>query len=348
MGHQSKPIRFVTMCWVICFLAILIPGCTYYSGPPSDHFDGSHFHGNTTDHAFTDHIKWLWEMETVEWPEWVDDPPQPPPVKHVKEGELRITYINHATVLIQIDGINILTDPIWSERAGPFSWLGAKRVRAPGVKMSDLPPIDMILISHDHYDHLDLPSLRQLTMAHQPVVLTGLGVKSRLASIEGQRVVELDWWQKHQHTDSIGITFVPALHESGRGLFDQNRTLWGGFVIESRAGRILFMGDSGYGEFIHEIKNRYSSFRLAVLPIGSYEKRWFMKNQHMNPDDAVRIHKELKVAQSVGMHFGTFAEHPEQSIIAHEEDLALALEKHDITRSAFWILKFGEGRMVSR
>jgi len=282
----------------------------------------------------------------VDWPDWINDPPQPPPVANVKKGELKVTYVNQATTLIQMDGINILTDPIWSERAGPFSWIGSKRVRAPGIRMEDLPNINVILISHDHYDHLDLPTLEKLFEKYHPVVITGLGVKRRLKSIKQSNVMELDWWEEYTYSTDTKITFVPSLHGSGRGLFSGNRTLWGGFVIESSSSRVLFIGDSAWGDFLKDIKERFPRFDLAILPIGSYEKRWFMKTEHMNPDDAVRVHQMLNVAQSVGIHFGTFKEHPEQTIDAHEKDLQIALEKYHVPEPDFWILKFGEGRDV--
>jgi L-ascorbate metabolism protein UlaG (beta-lactamase superfamily) len=285
-------------------------------------------------------------METVEWPDWIDDPPQAPPVAAVKKGELRITFINQATTLIQMDGINILTDPIWSERAGPFSWMGSKRVRAPGVRMEDLPNINIILISHDHYDHLDLSTLEKLFEKHQPVVLVGLGVKRRLESVKQNDVIELDWWHEYTYSAGFKVTFVPSLHGSGRGLFSGNRTLWGGFVIECPSSRVLFMGDTAFGDFLIEIKEKFPHFDLAILPIGNYEKRWFMKTEHMNLDDAVRVHKMLNVIKSVGIHFGTFKEHPEQAIDAHERDLQIALEKYNIPESDFWVLRFGEGQEV--
>ncbi len=341
-----KKFKIIIKWKILIFLISFLIGCAYYQGPPSDHFDGSRFFNKESDHTFFDHIIWLWEMETIKWPEWIDDPVQPPPIARVKEGELRITYINHATVLIQMDEINILTDPIWSERVGPVPWVGPKRVRAPGIKMEDLPNIDIILISHDHYDHLDISSLKQLLKKHRPVILVGLGVKHRLESIGGDNIIELDWWQEYLYSKDTKITFIPSRHNSGRGIFDSNKTLWGGFVIESLEGDVLFMGDTAFGDFLKEIEKKFTHFRLAILPIGSYEKRWFMKNQHMNPDDAVRVYKMLKVRKSVGIHFGTFEEHPEQTIDAHEKDLKAALEKHNVPESEFWILKIGEGKEV--
>jgi L-ascorbate metabolism protein UlaG (beta-lactamase superfamily) len=265
----------------------------------------------------------------------------------VEKGDLRVTYVNQSTVLIQMDGINILTDPIWSDCPSPISWLGPKRVRAPGLKMEYLPEIDFILISHDHRDHLDLPTLKKLLDKHYPVILVGLGVKQEMKSLEYENIIELDWWQ--EYIDSMGatITFVPARHSSGRGLFDGNKTLWGGFVIEGPAGRVLFMGDTAWGGFLQKIRERYDHFRLAILPIGSYEKRWFMQSEHMNPDDAVGVHKILNVDQSMGIHFGTFKEHPEQTIDAHVKDLKVALEKYNVPEEDFWILNIGEGRDVA-
>jgi L-ascorbate metabolism protein UlaG (beta-lactamase superfamily) len=342
-----KTFKAAIIVLLIIILIIFLQGCSYYQGPSSDHFDGSRFFSNEPDHTFFDHIKWMWEMETVEWPEWIDDPPQPPPIARVKKGELRITYINHATVLIQMDGVNILTDPIWSEGAGPLTWLGTKRVRDPGVRMEELPDIDIILISHDHYDHLDISSLQQLNEKHHPIILVGLGNKHRLKSFSEKQIFELDWWQEHIFSGTR-FTFIPSRHNSGRGIFDKNKTLWGGFVIEGSEGNILFMGDTAFGDFFKKIKEEFAPFRLALLPIGSYEKRWFMKTQHMNPDDAVRAHIILEVTQSVGIHFGTFKEHPEQTINAHEKDLEVALHKYDIPESEFWIIKFGEGRNVPK
>jgi len=322
-------------------------GAGGYTGPVSDHFDGQRFHNDIPDHGFSDMVKWLWEMETVSWPEWVDDPAQPKPEQTVDEGRLRVTFINHSTVLIQMDGLNILTDPMWSQRAGPVSWLGTKRVRMPGVKMDDLPKIHVILISHDHYDHLDLPSLKRLAGRDRPLILAGLGLQAFLESEGISNVKELDWWQEHRAGPSgMKFVFVPALHTSGRKIFEENSTLWGGFVLEGSSGRVYFAGDTGYGKFLDAIRDRYKGFRATIFPLGNYEKRWFMRNQHMNPDDAVRAHILLGSLQSMGVHYATFAEHPEQAIDAHEKDLAEALKQHTIPASAFWILKFGEGRDV--
>jgi L-ascorbate metabolism protein UlaG (beta-lactamase superfamily) len=318
-----------------------------YQGPVSDHFNGTHFFDKEHDHTFIDMLKWLWEMKTVEWPEWINDPPQPKPVAYVNDGHVKITYINHATILIQMDSLNILTDPIWSERASPVSWTGTKRIRAPGIKMEDLPNINLILISHDHYDHLDIPTLKKLAKRDKPQILVGLGVKTIFESEGIAMVHEMDWWEDYLiQAFNMKITFVPARHNSGRSLLRKNRTLWGGFVLEGKSGRVYFAGDTGYGQFLNALKERFSEFHLTIFPIGSYEKRWFMKTQHMNPDDAVKAHILLNSKQSVGIHLGTFLEHPEQTINSHKKDLRAALIKYNILESEFWILQSGEGRYV--
>ena len=335
---------------LISFLFIItlsIMGCgSQYKGPIADHYDGTRFFHNERDYTFTEMLKWMWTMNPAKWPEWIEDPVYPPPPKQVEKKKLRITHINHATILIQTDRVNILTDPIWSERSSLFSWAGPKRVRAPGVKMKDLPPI--VLISHDHYDHLDLSTLKKIDEKDNPNIVVGLGVGTLLRSKGLNNVVEMDWWQEYTFpSSSIEITFVPARHNSGRWMFDKNKTLWGGFVIKSSAGRLYFAGDTAYGEFLSSIKNTFGEFKVALLPVGHYEPRWMMKTHHMNPDDAVKLHKYMNIEQSIGMHFGTFGGHNDEEVDAHEKDLQDALQKYGVPKSEFWLLGFGEGKDVS-
>jgi L-ascorbate metabolism protein UlaG (beta-lactamase superfamily) len=335
---------------VIIFTALVAASrAAPYHRDISDHFDGTRFFHGERDYTFLEMLKWIWTMNPAKWPEWIEDPAYPPPPERVGKGELRITHINHATTLIQVDGANILTDPIWAERASVTSWAGPKRVRAPGVKMQDLPPIDMILISHNHYDHLDIASLRQLTKNHSPKIIVGLGVGELLRSEGFENIVEMDWWQEYASLPgNLKVVFVPARHNSGRGLFDKNKTLWGGFVVESSAGYIYFAGDTAYGKFLDDIKNKFGGFRVALLPIGHYEPRWMMETHHMNPDDAVKLHKYLNIKQSIGMHFGTFGGHNDEEVDAHEKDLQAALKKYQVPNSEFMTLGFGEGRDFPR
>lgn len=333
----------------IGLLALTLMSCAApYKGAQSDHFDGARFFHGEKDYTFLEMVQWMWTMHPAKWPEWIEDPTYPPPPQRVGKGELRITHINHATLLIQVDGVNILTDPIWSERSSAVSWAGPKRVRAPGLKMEALPPIDMILISHDHYDHLDIASLKQLTQKHDPKIVTGLGVGALLRAEGFKNVIEMDWWQEYASSPGAPkIVFVPARHNSGRGLFDKNKTLWGGFVIESAGGPIYFAGDTAYGTFVEALKNRFGAFRVALLPIGHYEPRWMMESHHMNPDDAVKLHRYLNVKQSIGMHFGTFGGHNDEAVDAHEKALPAALKKYGVPDAEFVLLGFGEGREVA-
>lgn len=319
---------------------------------PSDHFDGKRYfnHEKAESYTLIERLKWMQSIRLVEWPEWIEDPKYPGPPQAVGIGKLRITHINHATMLIQLDGLNILTDPIWSERASIVSWAGPKRVRAPGISMKDLPRIDLILISHNHYDHLDVETLQRLTARDRPKIIVGLGVKKKLLAEGLAAAAELDWWQEYDALpNGLKIVFVPARHGSGRGLFDRDQTLWGGFVVKSGAGNVYFAGDTGYGRFFAELRERFGQFRLAILPIGHYEPRWMMEPLHMNPDDAVNAHKALNSKQSVGMHYGTFhgtGAHNNERVDQHESDLHAALEQHAVPTSELWLLGFGEGRDV--
>jgi L-ascorbate metabolism protein UlaG (beta-lactamase superfamily) len=249
-------------------------------------------------------------------------------------------------VLIQLDAVNILCDPIWSKRASPFSWIGPKRHRAPGIPFEQLPKIDLVLQSHDHYDHFDVPTLRRIA-PWKPQFAVPLGVASRLLSkriATESQIAELDWWQSAQFSEMIRITSVPARHFSGRGLRDRNKTLWSGYVLETPSGDILFAGDTAYGPHFAEIRARFPNLRLALLPIGAYRPQWFMGPVHISPADAVRAHKELGVSTSIGIHFGTFrlADDGEEEPVA---DLQRALDQEK-ERLRFWTLEPGEGREI--
>ncbi|HEY0722403.1 MAG TPA: MBL fold metallo-hydrolase, partial [Pyrinomonadaceae bacterium] len=253
----------------------------------------------------------------------------------------RVTFVNHATVLIQTGGLNILTDPIWSERASPFTWAGPKRHRAPGIRLEDLPPIDVVLISHNHYDHLDMQTLAKLHAKYQPRLITGLGNSALLTAGGINQVVELDWWQVTKISDALSVTCVPAKHFSGRGLSDADGTLWCGYVMQTPAGNIYFAGDTGMGTHFAEIKQRFQTFRLALLPIGAYLPRWFMHPVHISPSEAVELHRQLQPRVSMAIHFGTFA-------LGDDGELEPVLQLREASNndSDVWVLEHGEGRDV--
>lgn len=318
-----------------------------YKGPVSDHFDGERFHNLETMPRQRGAAFWQWVVTRTPgtWRGWVDDPPGPRPPERVGEGELRVTFISHATALIQMDGMNFLTDPVWSMRASPLSWAGPKRVRPAGIDMKDLPPLDAILVSHNHYDHLDLDSLRKLQNLRPAPVYVGLGVNALLEQEGISRGRDFDWWDSVELPNDLRVHYVPAQHFSSRGLGDRNATLWGGFVIESPHGAVFFAGDTGWGSHIEKIAARFPRVRLALLPIGAYQPRWFMGPVHMDPADAVRAHQVLRAHRSMGIHFGTFrlADDSEFDPI---HDLDAALVESGLTREEFWVLGFGEGRDV--
>ena len=237
------------------------------------------------------------------WPARVDVQPQSPPRRD--DANAVVTFIGHATFLIQTAAGNVLTDPMYSDRAGPLNVLGPRRVRQPAVPFDELPPISTVLLSHNHYDHCDRRTLRRLAKRFDPLVVTPLGNAALVRSSGIRRVEELDWWQDAR-TSPLPITLTPAQHFSARTPLDRNRALWGGFMLAASGARIFFAGDTGYAPLFRDVRNRLGPIDLALLPIGAYEPRWFMQAVHMNPAEAVQAHLDLGASESVGMHFGTF------------------------------------------
>jgi L-ascorbate metabolism protein UlaG (beta-lactamase superfamily) len=327
---------------VLCLL-LACGGCAAcgYRGPVTDHFDGRRFHnpGPREEHGFWGFLRWQWTKDRAEWPDSVPVPPAEVLPARIGEGRLRYTFIGHSTVLIQTDGINILTDPFFSERCSPVSWAGPKRVRLPALTLEQLPPIDVVLLGHNHYDHMDLPALGALHERDRPRVLTGLGNGTYLRRRGIDTAEEFDWWEGTL-AGPVTIRFVPTRHFSGRGMGDHHRTLWGGFVIESSWGRTYFAGDTGYGEFFRLIREREGPLGLAFLPFGAYEPRWFMKPVHMNPAEAVRAHLDLGVRRTVGIHFGT-VQLTDEAIDEPIEALQEALAATDLGDTEFIVPEFG-------
>lgn len=292
-------------------IALLAAGCCEFSGPrwrghPTDHFDGEQFHNQVPgEPRFSDLISWRTSRLPGRWPAFVDLPPAPRPPYRVGAGELRVTFVNHATVLIQMDGVNILTDPIWGEIAGPVPYIARERHRPPGLRFEDLPPVDLVLISHDHYDHMDIPTLQRLQAAHHPRIVAGLGQAALLRSFGVEHVTELDWWQ---WTPAAGLRVwgVPARHNCRRGGCDGNARLWLGFVLRSAAGDVYFAGDTGYGPHFQEIADRFGAPRLALLPIAPGLPRALFAPVHMDARDAVIAARTLRARTSIPIHFGTF------------------------------------------
>jgi L-ascorbate metabolism protein UlaG (beta-lactamase superfamily) len=275
------------------------------------------------------------------WPNRIDDPVFPPPGR-VADDRIAATFIGHSTFLLQIGGIRVLTDPIWSQRCSPVFFAGPRRARPPGQHLKALPGVDLLLVTHNHYDHMDLPTLRRVRARWAPRVATGLGNAHHLAKADIRSAVELDWWDG---IDLAGarVTYVPAQHFSSRGLYDRNKSLWGGFVVEAAGAVVYFAGDSGYCPHFAEIGRRFPRIDLALLPIGAYEPRWFMRQQHINPEEAVRAHLDLGARRSLGMHFGTF-QLTDEAIDAPVMALREARLQAGLSQDEFDVLGFGETR----
>jgi len=250
-------------------------------------------------------LRWKLTSRGEKSPRFLADVKQSIPPRTVEPGQLLVTLVNHSTVLLQQGALNILTDPIWSDRTSPVSWIGPRRHRLPGVRMEDLPDIDFVLISHNHYDHLDLPTLRWLCSKGKSIFIVPSGVGELLRSEKISSVHELDWGHTWNF-DGTAISSVPAIHFSGRGLFDRNKTLWCGYVINSQSGIVYFAADTAFGGHFAQIRERFGPPRLALLPIGAYMPEWFMSPIHMGPKEAIRAHEILGAATSIAIHHGTF------------------------------------------
>ena len=268
--------------------------------------------------------------------------------------EPAVTWIGHATVLAQFDGINLLTDPVFSERASPLSWLGPRRAQPPALPIADLPRIDVVLISHNHYDHLDEASVKALAAqpGGPPLFVVPLGLKAWLADAGIEHAVELDWWQGHR-VGALDIVLTPAQHWSGRGLHDRMQTLWGGFAVFAPRFHLFWAGDTGYSPDFEDIRRRFAErqrdggFDIALLPVGAYEPRWFMASQHVNPAEAVQIHRDLGAKRSLGVHWGTF-QLTDESLDTPPAELAAARRAQGVADDAFFVLPVGGTRVLPR
>jgi L-ascorbate metabolism protein UlaG (beta-lactamase superfamily) len=283
-------------CYVHYYFKKILSGEYLNKRPKSDHFDGKRFfnpNGVGLKNVW-DLIKWQIAGNRKKWPSKVTIPAPPPPIEVTDEQDVVVTFVNHATALIQMKGLNILTDPIWSLRTSPVQWAGPKRVYAPPIPFEFLPPIHLVLISHNHYDHLDADTVRELYRVHKPRFLVALGDKEVMRDIGVPNCDEMDWGDEIQFNESTRVIFTPSQHWSSRKLNDKNKSLWGSFLVIYKGRKIYFAGDTGYGEHFKNLSEKYGAIDLALLPIGAYEPRWFMKGHHMNPSDSVQAHIDLK------------------------------------------------------
>ncbi|MER0236570.1 MBL fold metallo-hydrolase [Fulvimarina sp. MAC8] len=281
----------------------------YYSGPVSDHFDGTCFFNPgqpSAERSFADILRWRFKETRAKWPKSVLVEPAQPEA-HV--AGCRATLIGHASVLVQVDGLNVLTDPVFSKRVSPFSFAGPKRVTPPGIRFENLPKIDVVLLSHNHYDHCDVATLKRLDDRFRPRVITALGNDRLLReAVPGIDVTAGDWGDVIDIGKGQTVALTRANHWSSRGLRDRRMALWCGFVLKTEAAQVYFAGDSGYGDgaIFQEIRKLHGAPDLALIPIGAYAPRWFMKPQHMNPEEAVSVFEALDAKRALAIHWGTF------------------------------------------
>jgi L-ascorbate metabolism protein UlaG (beta-lactamase superfamily) len=324
----------------------------YYQGPPSNHFDGERFFmpGHSQAVRKWGFLKWqLGSTNRSRWPRRVENRPHEALPSLVDSADIHVTFIGHATVLIQAAGVNILTDPFFSERASPLRWAGPKRVRPPGVPLDRLPVIDAVLVSHNHYDHMDLPSIRALHDRHRPLFITPLGNGAIMRRTGRPLTVrEGDWGDRIPVGNDVAVTLAPAFHWSRRGAGDGNMALWASFLIETPGGPVYFAGDTGYGsgEHFRAVREQFGPVRLALLPIGAYEPRWFMHRHHMNPDDAVKAHLDLEAELSLGIHHSTL-QLTDEGIGDPPAALARALAQRAMAPHMFRAFEPGEGLRIA-
>jgi L-ascorbate metabolism protein UlaG (beta-lactamase superfamily) len=334
-------------------VAMLLPrkANAYYSGPVSDHFDGERFFnpGGRSPKGLWQ-VARLYTQETwAGWPEEFASPfPTDKPPESVDGVRARVVLVGHASWLIQAGGRNILIDPVWADRASPLSFAGPRRANPPGIAFDDLPAIHVVIVTHNHYDHMDVATLARLWHRHRPQIVTPLGNDTILrAEIPGLEVQAVDWGDVADLGGGVVAHAEPTQHWSARGPRDRSHALWASFVIEAPAGKIYAVGDSGFGDggtFRH-IGRRHGRLKLALLPIGAYEPRWFMEGQHMNPSDAVMAFQLCGAEMALGHHWGTF----QLTTEPHDQppaDLEVALAKAGIKAERFRPMQPGEVREI--
>lgn len=341
--------------------------------------------GKAVSNSFADLLRWQWESIGLPKPAKQPIPLVPPQLALIQarvENAIEnvsfvpgsqnqagrpgypalptVTWIGHATALVQANGLNVLTDPIFSDRASPVQFVGPKRAQPPGVAMADLPSIDVVLISHNHYDHLDSASVVQLderakSAGKTTLFLVPLGLKTWFKDLGITSVVELDWWQHHT-IKGVDFNLTPVQHWSARGMGDRSATLWGGWAVLGADFHWYYAGDTGYSRDFVDTRNKYAplqtpelggGFDLALIPIGAYEPRWFMARQHVNPMESVRIHQDVGAKHSVGVHWGTFAL-TDEPLDQPPADLAIAASALNVTEADFGVLAIGQSLQLPK
>ncbi len=346
MLNSNCGFRFLTL-GVICMSALNCAASTPSADKPhhtNSGFKNVHIYEESD---FWDFLKWRRERakKEIPGPESYNFPlaKNDPGFLRQNRDQNTVTWIGHATLLLQMEGYNILTDPHFSKRTSPVQWAGPERVAPLGLALDDLPPIDIVVISHDHFDALDeqtIKKLRQRPGGEKTRFYVPLGLKNWFAIRGVDQVIVMDWWDRHQDRN-LEIIAVPVQHWSKRSIFSRNKTLWAGWVIKSNAFRFIFIGDTGYAPHFKEIGEKLGPFDLAAIPIGAYEPRWFMAKHHVNPEESVQIHKDIGSKKSVAIHWGTFIL-TDEALNEPPKRLAAALQENQISAEDFLVLQHGQ------
>lgn len=307
-----QAIKIILITIVALVLLIVVVGYLLsakgYSGKQSKHFDGKKFINPTgiPANGLTQVFKYVTTREPEPWQRNYENYIRDIPLEKPDTNQVMITFVNHSTFILRYEDMTILTDPVWSERCSPVQFVGPSRFRPPGVNYKDLPTIDVVIISHNHYDHLDKRTIQKLIEDYNPKFVVPLGLDHLLRKWGAKDIEVLDWWETTQ-IKNLTVKSVPANHFTSRGTFDRDQTLWCGYIIKQNNHKVYFVGDTGYGDIFKEIGKREGSIDVSLIPIGAYLPRWFMSPIHVSPKESVMIHKDVNSQQSIGMHFGTFA-----------------------------------------
>jgi len=344
--NSNYGFRFLTL-GVICMSALNCAASTPSANKP--HHTKSGFKNGHVyeENEFSDFLKWRRERakKEIAGPESYNFPLAKNNPDFLKQNRDKntATWIGHATILLQMEGYNILTDPHFSKRTSPVQWAGPERVAPLGLAFKDLPPIDIVVISHDHFDALDEQTILKLHRrpgGEKTRFYVPLGLKSWFAIRDIDQVIEMDWWDRHQDRN-LEVIAVPVQHWSKRSIFSRNKTLWAGWVIKSDTFRFIFVGDTGYAPHFKAIGDKLGPFDLAAIPIGAYEPRWFMAKHHVNPEEAVQIHMDMQSKKSVAIHWGTFIL-TDEPLDEPPKRLSTALQENQIPKEDFLVLQHGE------
>jgi N-acyl-phosphatidylethanolamine-hydrolysing phospholipase D len=367
LSHAFRPLYLAALWCALCAgLAGAADNPTKAAAAAPAHHRGATFQNNYLEFepkGLPEVVRWKWRAQKDGLPL---PPAQPTPTVDADRGfinanakagramEPAVTWIGHATVLAQLGGLNVLTDPMFSDRASPVSWLGPQRAQPPALGLAQLPRIDVVVVSHNHHDHCDEASLKALNAqpGGPPLFIVPLRLKAWLAGIGVNNVVELDWWQSHKVGD-VDVVFTPVQHASGRNIFDQMKTLWGGYALFAPEAHLFFAGDTGYSKDFQDIRQRFAArqaaggFDVALIPIGGYEPRWYMGEQQLDPEEAVRVHRDLGARKSIGVRWGTFSL-SDESLDAPPSALAQARKLLEVPEGDFFLLAIGETRKIPR